>query len=415
MPPMLTRPSIRPGVRWRRRGAVRVLHHLFVVGFATVAIAAWLPSRHVVLAEPGPSAPRELVAGKSAVRQDQQPDTLELLLAHIRGMESALGESEARVARLADSLVDLRGRIERDGAERNLEIAELRGTLLSLLDSLGILTDRDLRIESSVISLRAEGEARSSAMATRLDGLADDLGGVETDMAIWRAQVLDSLQTARAAIVTEQERRRTGDSRSVLWVVFAAGVVVSVFGFVSWRARAGTAALDSRVERVKSELDRKIATAAEEMGGSSTGEARELLREQLAALERVSATLAALEEARAAGAPQSPEPDHDLALGVCNELNRIENNLLAMDSKVRGHKQLRGCVRRIKENLHVEGYEITELRGRRYDVGMHVNADLVEDESLDPGQRIISRVSRPEVRFRDSIIQSAAVKVSVGF
>lgn len=411
---MLTRPSVLPGVRERRRGAVRVLHHLFVAGFATVAVAAWIPSGRGVLGEPGPSAPLEL-ARQAAARQDQRPDTLDLLLARVRDLESALGESEARVARLADSLAEMRGRIERDRAERNLETAELRATLLSLSDSLGTLTDRDLRIESSIRSLRTEREVRSGALATRLDGLADDFAGVETDMATWRAQVLDSLQTARDAIASEQERRRTGDSRSVLWAIFAAGAVLSVVGLAWWRARAGTAAVDSRVEAMRAELDRRIAKAEEELADSSTEEARELLREQLATVERTSATLAALEGAHAADGPQSPEPDHDLALGVCNELNRIENNLLAMDSEVRGHKQLRGCVRRIKENLHVEGYEITELRGRRYDGGMHVYADFVEDESLDSGQEIISRVNRPEVRFRDSIIQNADIKVSVGF
>ena len=386
------------------------------MGFATLAVAPWLPTGigGSVVAEVGPSRLLGL-AGQVVAKQDQQPDTLDSLLARIRALESARDESEVLVARLADSLADLRGRTERDKEARTLEIAELRGALLSLFDSLSTLTDQNLRIESSIQSLRRDGEVRSSALRTRLDGLANDLGGVETDVATWGAQVLDSLQTARDAIETEQERRRTGDSRSVLWAIFAAGAVLIAVGLAWWRARKGTAAVDSRVEAIKSELDRKIAKAEQELAGSSNEEARELLREQLAALERASATLVALEQARSADGPQSPERDHDLALGVCNELNRIENNLLAMDSKVRGHKQLRGCVRRIQENLHVEGYEITELRGRRYDGGMHVYADFAEDENLDPGQKIISRVNRPEVRFRNSIIQNADVKVSVGF
>ena len=244
---MLTRPSVSPGTRCRRRDAVRAYHDLLVVGFATVAVAAWLPSRHGVLADPGPSHPPDL-PGMAVASQDQQPDTLDLLFARVRDLESALGESEARVGRLADSLADLRAGTERDRAERNLEIAELRAILLSLLDSLGTLTDRDLRIESSIRSLRAEGEARSSALATRLDGLADDLVGVENDLGSWRAEVFDSLGIARDAIAVEQERRHTGDSRSFLWMVVAAGVVLSVVGLAWWRGRAGTAAVDSRVE-----------------------------------------------------------------------------------------------------------------------------------------------------------------------
>ena len=411
----LTRRSVFPRIRLLPSGAVRLLRHLFSVGFATAAVAAWLPSPmwQGAVVEPGAIGSPGFALQTIAV-QDQQPDTLELLLARIRDLESARDASQARIASLAESLAALQDRTERERAERNREMAELRGALMSLLDSLAATrTDLSSRMESSILSLRSEGEARSGALATRLDGIADDLTGVETARSTWRAEVYDSLGSARGEIAVEQERRRAGDSRNVLWIVIVAGVLLGSVGLVWWRAQTRAVALDSRVEHMRPERVQEIAKARKELVGASTNEARALLREQLTALERMSAVLAAIEEARSADV--TPTPDHDLALGICNEVNRIENNLLAMDSKVRGHKQLRGCVRRVKENLHVEGYEITELRGRPYDGGMHVDADFVEDQALNPGQKLISRVTRPEIRFQNRIIQNAAVKVSVGF
>ena len=138
-------------------------------------------------------------------------------------------------------------------------------------------------------------------------------------------------------------------------------------------------------------------------------EGQRLLEEQLKPLERISRMLAKISDASGGAAP-----DHDLALGVCNEVNRIEKNLAAMDASVRGHRQLSGCVRRVKENLRVHRYDITELLGRDYDGGMHVEADFVEDQQFTAGRRVITRINRPEVRYGDKIIQNASVKVSVG-
>ena len=156
----------------------------------------------------------------------------------------------------------------------------------------------------------------------------------------------------------------------------------------------------------------RIEKAREEIAAGVRKENGELLSQQLRPLEEITAMLESIRSLTGAHPPGTE--NHDLPLGVCNELNRIENNLLAMDSTVRGHKQVAACVRRVKENLKVHGYEVTELRGRPYDGGMLVEADFVSDERLPSGDRIITRVSRPEVRFGGTIVQNASVKVSVG-
>ena len=156
----------------------------------------------------------------------------------------------------------------------------------------------------------------------------------------------------------------------------------------------------------------RIEDARKQIAAGARHESGELLRQHLGALEKITAMLESIQALSRAG--PSDAQAHDLPLGVCNELNRIENNLLAMDSAVRGHKQLLSCVRRVKEKLNVNGYEITELRGRPYDGGMLVEADFVSDDGLASGDRIITRIIRPEVRFGGAIVQNASVKVSVG-
>lgn len=131
--------------------------------------------------------------------------------------------------------------------------------------------------------------------------------------------------------------------------------------------------------------------------------------------DRSAKTLAALEELVSREAPSATdtEPDHKLVLLMCNEINRMENNLRHMDATARGHKKLLGVVRRMKENLDARGYEITALHGQRYDPGLDVvPGDWITDESLPPGREVISWVKTPEVRFRGEIVQSASVQIA---
>lgn len=109
------------------------------------------------------------------------------------------------------------------------------------------------------------------------------------------------------------------------------------------------------------------------------------------------------------------EPDHSLALRVAGEITIIERNLSLMDSNVKGYKQLKKSVEKLKDNLQANGYEIIELQGKPYHPGLPVTIiNSYPDENLEKDQEIISKILVPAVRYNDKIIQSAQVEVSVG-
>ena len=106
--------------------------------------------------------------------------------------------------------------------------------------------------------------------------------------------------------------------------------------------------------------------------------------------------------------------DHSLALKVADEVTRIESNLARMDEGVKGHKQLSRSVANVKNNLQASGYEVIEMLGKPYKDGMIVEAEFTIDESLSEGERIITRIKKPEVRFNGEVIQVGKITVSQG-
>ena len=74
------------------------------------------------------------------------------------------------------------------------------------------------------------------------------------------------------------------------------------------------------------------------------------------------------------------QPDHSLAQKVADEIVRIETNLSRMDESVKGYKQLKKAVERIRTNFLANGYEIVEMLGKPYNEGMKVVANFVSDE-----------------------------------
>lgn len=108
------------------------------------------------------------------------------------------------------------------------------------------------------------------------------------------------------------------------------------------------------------------------------------------------------------------EIDHSFALKVADEIVRIEKNLSRMDNTIKGFKQLKGSVKRIKDNFISKGYEIIDMIGNRYNTGIKATANFIPDESLGKDEQIITRIIKPQVNYNGSMIQSAQIEVSIG-
>ena len=64
--------------------------------------------------------------------------------------------------------------------------------------------------------------------------------------------------------------------------------------------------------------------------------------------------------------------------------------------------------------LEEEGYEISNMLGVKYNEGMMVSAEFVEDESMYEDEEVITRVRTPQINKDGVMVQSANVIVSIG-
>ena len=113
--------------------------------------------------------------------------------------------------------------------------------------------------------------------------------------------------------------------------------------------------------------------------------------------------------------PQSDnndQPDHSLALKVADEIVRIETNLSRMDESIKGYKQLKKAVERIRTNFLANGYEIVEMLGKPFNEGMKVVANFVSDDTLAEGEQKITGIIKPQINYKGKMIQSAQITVS---
>ena len=104
--------------------------------------------------------------------------------------------------------------------------------------------------------------------------------------------------------------------------------------------------------------------------------------------------------------------DHSLALRVADEIIRIRKNMSRMDAGTKGLKQLSKSVERIQNEFASNGYELVEMLNKPYNEGMHVSARFIHNVEMEKGKQIITRIIKPQVNFKEEMIQQAQIEVT---
>lgn len=192
-------------------------------------------------------------------------------------------------------------------------------------------------------------------------------------------------------------------SKNSLWSIIGILGAIIVSGLVYWlvskRQTTDKTDLIDKLSKTKSSIEETLI--------SEFGKQAELMEAQINLLEEQNKSI-----------PSSlieTEIDHSLALKVADEITLIERNISLMDSNVKGLKHLSRSIDKLKDNLLANGYELPELLGKNYNQGMKVIiSSSIPDDNLEEGVEIITKVIKPQVNYKEKMIQTAQIEVSVG-
>ena len=110
---------------------------------------------------------------------------------------------------------------------------------------------------------------------------------------------------------------------------------------------------------------------------------------------------------------QTTKVDHSLPLTVASEIHRMRKKLKTMEES-QGTKVLNKRIESMEYKISDMGYEIVNLEGQTFNEGMTVEARFIPDKNLKEGEEIITRVIKPQVNYKDTLIQAAQVEVAQG-
>lgn len=261
------------------------------------------------------------------------------------------------------------------------------------------------RIQQLNAALLAQSEQQNNQITAQNNRISevnkklDDLLQLQQNAQQQTQSSLNSLTQGQQSVI------QTLDKRSLVVILLALAIgLLALLGCLRFSRRIArqqtsvSADLHNALNRVN---------AAEEQMVSADRQLADSLAELLNRL----ATVPAISQ-EAAEAPSSAEPT--LAIKVADEIFRMRKRLAALPAETKGLTPLRKSLERLEAELNEQGYELIDYTGMDFDEGMSLNARVIPADDLGSGQRVITKVIKPQINYRGLLNRPADVEVSVG-
>jgi uncharacterized phage infection (PIP) family protein YhgE len=261
------------------------------------------------------------------------------------------------------------------------------------------IQDATIEIKKQLGDLAASGKLQQQKLnemtskIAALEGKQTDLGGS-----------LDQLSRD-----TEQKNQtidETITTRSKWYGAAIAVLFLLLSGCYWYLRRRSDASEQSLSAQVKSAMDTVRST--EEKNAKSDTALADSLFEILNKLKMQEMSAAANGQAKPA------ESDHHLPLKLADEIHRMRKRLASLPEDTKGLMPLQKSLERLESELAEQGYEIVDHTGMAYTENLSVKARFVPSDDLGPDQKIISKVVVPQVNYKNVMIRSAEIEVSIG-
>lgn len=284
---------------------------------------------------------------------------------------------------------------EAQSADLQERILQLSDTCKSIFENLGQLKSSNDRQDRQTRKLESRIKALEDSAKEMQKVFGDSVSNLDNRM---QSQMQNHHKSLRGDIEQAQSSLTNSLQKMDLRIMWGGGLlllfILVLIGYLYVRRRADYASMHE-VRKAQDALQ-AAQTRLQEDAVRLDNQMISLIERQMNARQTI----------------QTADTDHSLALKVADEIVRIELNISRMDSSIKGYKQLRKAVERIKNNFQANGYEIVDMLGKPYSEGMKVVASFVPDETLQEGEQIITGIIKPQINYNGKMIQSAQITVS---
>lgn len=251
------------------------------------------------------------------------------------------------------------------------------------------------KLHEQVLSLVSENESLNSALQQKqasIDSLAKIVATNSSNIQTTADELGVKIQTTNDAVSQNADSLKT----KTLWGIISVNLALLVSVVVALLLhKKGQKTSDDKIASLKKQAD--------ELNERIVGQ----FSNEMSELQRIGNAL------KNAEVTASAEPDHSLVKTLADRITFMEMTLYRMDSSVKGHKTLVTAIGNMKNNLRANGYEIVDMLGKQYDEGMSVNrVDYVDDDTLEKGVSIVTKVIKPQINYNGKMIQSAQIQVN---